>query len=75
MSKKSAATRLFGLAVVVAVGVGVVYAVGQLRLRKEAADATVDRMQEEIDQLDPATRAMVRARLAADSVRSLRGSG
>ena len=66
---KSAGKGLLGFVVLAAIGVGVAYVVMQARTKKEAADATVERMQHEIDELDPATRLMVRARLLADSVR------
>jgi uncharacterized protein HemX len=66
---KSAGKGLLGLAVIAAIGVGVAFVVMQARNKKEVADATFERMQHEIDELDPATRLMVRARLLADSVR------
>ena len=66
---KSAGKGLLGLVALAAIGVGIAVVITQARSKKETADATVERMQHEIDELDPATRLMVRARLLADSVR------
>ena len=60
---------LFRLALLAAIGVGIGYLVIQARNKKAQADAAVDRMQQEMDELDPATRLMVKARLLGDSVR------
>jgi uncharacterized protein HemX len=66
---KSAGKGLLGLALIAAIGVGVAFVVVQARNKKEAADATVHRMQQEMDELDPATRLIVRARLLGESLR------
>ena len=65
---------LFRLLLLAAIGAGLTYLVVQARQKKQAADATVDRLQHEMDDLDPATRMMVRARLVADSVRGAQRS-
>ena len=69
MSRK----RRLGLLLVMAAATGAaIAALLELQRRQERASQAADAIRSELDQLDPATRAMVKAQLARDAVEDLR---
>jgi hypothetical protein len=68
--------RIIRVALLVAAAVLLAAAAVQLRDKRQLAEATVESIHEQLDALDPATRAAVIARLTSDEakkVRDLRG--
>ena len=66
-------TRIIRAALLAAAGVALAFAAYQLREKHLEADAAVQNIQDQLDALDPATRAAVVARLTADEVQRVRG--
>jgi len=65
-------TRLIRAALLVAAAFILAVAAAQLRDKREMAELTVDDIHEQLDALDPATRAAVVAKLGADEVKKAR---
>ena len=65
-------TRLIRAALLVAAAFILAVAAAQLRDKREMAELTVDDIHEQLDALDPATRAAVVAKLSADEVKKVR---
>jgi hypothetical protein len=70
MSPSPPITRAALLAVA---AVLVAVAAAQLRNKREVAELTVQNIHDQLDALDPATRAAVVARLSSDEVKKVRG--
>jgi hypothetical protein len=68
------AKTLLGVAVVGAAAVGGYLLMQTLREKKAVVDDTVSSVQDQLDELDPVSRAAVVARLTSDEARTLRGS-
>jgi hypothetical protein len=66
-------TRLIRAALLVAAAFILAVAAAQLRDKREMAELTVEDIHEQLDALDPATRAAVVAKLSADEVKKVRG--
>jgi hypothetical protein len=67
--------RLIRAALLVAAAVALVVAAAQLREKRQLADITVENIHEQLDALDPVTRAAVIARLGSDEVKKVRSQG
>jgi len=65
-------TRFIRAALLVAAAFILAAAAAQLRDKRETAELTVEDIHEQIDALDPATRAAVVAKLSADEVKKVR---
>jgi hypothetical protein len=65
-------TRTIRAALLVAAAVILTAAAAQLRDKHETAELTVENIHEQLDALDPATRAAVIARLSSDEVKKVR---
>jgi hypothetical protein len=65
--------RLIRAALLVAAAVVLAVAAAQIREKRQLADLTVENIHEQLDALDPATRAAVIARLSSDEVKKVRG--
>ena len=66
-------TRLIRAALLVAAAAILAFAAAQLRDKRETAELTVEDIHEQLDALDPATRAAVVAKLSSDEVKKVRG--
>jgi hypothetical protein len=64
--------RIIRAALLVATAVVLVVAAAQLREKRTMADLTVENIHEQLDALDPVTRAAVIARLSSDEVKKVR---
>ena len=67
--------RLIRAALLVAAAVALVVAAAQLREKRQLADITVENIHEQLDALDPVTRAAVIARLSSDEAKKVRSQG
>jgi len=67
--------RLIRAALLVAAAVALAVAAAQLREKRQLADLTVENIREQLDALDPVTRAAVIARLSSDEVKKVRSQG
>jgi len=65
-------TRFIRAALLVAAAFILAAAAAQLRDKRETAELTVEDIHEQLDALDPATRAAVVAKLSADEVKKVR---
>jgi hypothetical protein len=65
-------TRIIRAALLVAAAAILAAAAAQLRDKHQTAELTVDNIHEQLDALDPATRAAVIARLTSDEVHKVR---
>jgi hypothetical protein len=65
--------RLIRAALLVAAAVVLAVAATQIREKRQLADLTVENIHQQLDALDPATRAAVIARLSSDEVKKVRG--
>ena len=65
--------RLIRAALLVAAAVALAVAAAQIREKRQLADLTVESIHEQLDALDPATRAAVIARLSSDEIKKVRG--
>jgi hypothetical protein len=68
----STSTRTIRAALLVAAAVILAAAAAQLRDKRETAELTVDNIHDQLDALDPVTRAAVIARLSSDEVKKVR---
>jgi len=66
-------TRIIRALLLVAAAAILAAAAAQLRDKRETAELTVDDIHDQLDALDPATRAAVVARLSSDEVKKVRG--
>lgn len=66
-------TRIIRAVLLVAAAAALAAAAAQLRSKHQMAELTVDDIHEQLDALDPATRAAVVARLTSDEVKKVRG--
>ena len=66
-------TRIIRAGLLVAAAVILAAAAAQLRDKRQVAELTVENIQQQLDALDPATRAAVIARLSSDEVKKVRG--
>ena len=62
-------TRIIRAALLAAAAAALVFAAFQLREKHQEAEAVVDTIHDQLDALDPATRAAVVARLTSDEVK------
>jgi hypothetical protein len=67
--------RLIRAVLLVAAAVALVVAAAQLREKRQLADLTVESIHQQLDALDPVTRAAVIARLSSDEVKKVRSQG
>ena len=67
-------TRIVRAALLAAAAVALTAAAFLLREKHQEAEAAVQNIQDQLDALDPATRAAVIARLTADEVKKVRGN-
>jgi hypothetical protein len=67
-------TRIVRAALLAAAAVALTAAAFLLREKHQEAEAAVQNIQDQLDALDPATRAAVIARLTSDEVKRARGS-
>jgi hypothetical protein len=65
-------SRIIRAALLVAAAVLLAAAAAQLRDKRETAELTVESIHEQLDALDPVTRAAVIARLSSDEVKKVR---
>jgi len=68
----SPSTRIIRAALLVAAAAILAAAAVQLRDKRQTAKLTVESIQEQLDALDPVTRAAVIARLSSDEVKKVR---
>ena len=66
-------TRIIKAALLVGAAALLAFAAFQLREKHQEAEAMVQNIHDQLDALDPATRAAVVARLASDEVKKVRG--
>ena len=64
--------RIIRTALLLATAVALVVAATQLRDKRQTAELTVENIEEQINALDPVTRAAVIARLSSDEVKKVR---
>jgi len=64
--------RIIRAALLVAAAVALAIAAAQIRDKRELAELTVENIHEQLDALDPVTRAAVIARLSSDEVKKVR---
>jgi hypothetical protein len=69
----SQSPRIIRAALLVAAAVALAAAAVQLRDKRQLAELTVENIHEQLDALDPVTRAAVIARLSSDEVKKVRG--
>ena len=67
-------TRIIRAALLAAAAAALVAATFLLREKHQEAEAAVQNIQDQLDALDPATRAAVITRLTADEVKKVRGN-
>ena len=68
----STSTRTIRAALLVAAAIILAAAAAQLRDKHETADLTVENIHQQLDALDPVTRAAVIARLSSDEAKKVR---
>ena len=68
-------TRIIRATLLVAAAAALAFAAVQLRDKRQTADLTVENIHEQLDALDPVTRAAVIAKLSSDEVQKVRGRG
>jgi hypothetical protein len=66
-------TRIIRAVLLVAAAAALAAAAAQLRGKRQMAELTVEDIHEQLDALDPATRAAVVAELTSDEVKKVRG--
>jgi len=71
----TSSTRIIRAALLVAAAAVLAFAAVQLRDKRQTAELTVDNIHEQLDALDPVTRAAVIARLSSDEVQKVRDRG
>jgi ABC-type transporter Mla maintaining outer membrane lipid asymmetry permease subunit MlaE len=67
--------RIIRAALLVATAIALAVAAAQLRDKRQTAELTVEKIHEQLDALDPVTRAAVIARLSSDEVKRVRDQG
>ena len=67
-------TQIMRAALLAAAAVALVAAAYLLREKHQEAEAAVQTIQDQLDALDPATRAAVIARLTSDEIKKVRGT-
>jgi len=67
-----ASPRMLRALLLVAAAIALAAAAVQLRDKRQTAEATVENIQEQLDALDPVSRAAVVARLSSDEVKKVR---
>jgi hypothetical protein len=67
-------TRIIRAALLAAAAAALIAATFLLREKHQEAEAAVQNIQDQLDALDPATRAAVITRLTADEVKKVRGN-
>jgi hypothetical protein len=67
-------TRIIRAALLAAAAAALVFAAFQLRDKHQEAEDAVENIHDQLDALDPATRAAVVARLTSDEVKKVRGN-
>jgi predicted ATPase len=70
----SSSTRIIRAALLAAAAVALAAAAYLLREKHQEGEAAVENIQDQLDALDPATRAAVVARLTSDEVKKVRGN-
>ena len=65
--------RIIRTVLLLATAVALAVAAAQLRDKRQTAELTVENIEEQINALDPVTRAAVIARLSSDEVKKVRG--
>jgi hypothetical protein len=73
MQQMGSSTRIIRAALLVAAALILAAAAAQLRDKRQTAELTVEDIHEQLDALDPATRAAVVAKLSSDEVKKVRG--
>lgn len=68
----TSSTRIVRAALLAAAAAALAAAAVQLREKRQTAELTVDDIHEQLDALDPVTRAAVVARLSSDEVKKVR---
>ncbi|HEV8274723.1 MAG TPA: hypothetical protein VGQ26_03355 [Streptosporangiaceae bacterium] len=68
----TSSTRTIRVALLVAAAAVLAAAAAQLRDKRQTAELTAENIQEQLDALDPVTRAAVIARLSSDEVKKVR---
>jgi hypothetical protein len=68
----TSSTRIIRAVLLVAAAAVLAVAAALLRDKRQTAELTVDNIHEQLDALDPATRAAVIARLSSDEVKKVR---
>jgi hypothetical protein len=68
----TSSTRIIRAALLAAAAAALAAAAVQLREKRQTAELTVDSIHEQLDALDPVTRAAVIARLSSDEVEKVR---
>jgi hypothetical protein len=68
----TSSTRTIRVALLVAAAAVLATAAAQLRDKRQTAELTAENIQEQLDALDPVTRAAVIARLSSDEVKKVR---
>ena len=71
----SLSPRIIRAVLLVAAAVALAAAAVQLRDKRQLAELTAENIHEQLDALDPVTRAAVIARLSSDEVKKVRGQG
>jgi hypothetical protein len=69
----NSSTRVLQVALLAVAAAALAFGAYQLREKRQQADLTVQNIHDQIDALDPATRAAVVARLTADEVKKVHG--
>ena len=69
----SLSPRIIRAALLVAAAVALAAAAAQLHDKRQLAELTAENIHEQLDALDPVTRAAVIARLSSDEVKKVRG--
>ena len=67
----SSSTRIMRAALLAAAAAALAFAASQLRERHQEAEAVVQNIHDQLDALDPATRAAVVARLTSDEMKKV----
>ena len=70
----NSSTRIIRAALLAAAAVALAAAAYLLREKHQAAEDAVENIQDQLEALDPATRAAVVARLTSDEVKKVRGN-
>jgi hypothetical protein len=72
MEYMGSSTRIIRAVLLAAAAAALAFAAAQLRAKRETAELTADSIHEQLDALDPVSRAAVVARLTSDEVEKVR---